>query len=150
MKINFGKLRGKSVALAIVRHQDYVAWILQQPSPTGQMKAVAAEAKRLIQKFDAMAIQETCCKCRNRPATRFSVYRGNFQPQWWCDTCDPYSQGAAPGRLTVGNTYQAALHHVTVCNAGRRQDYKDLLKAIAEAKGLPSRVGEKQAAAFFK
>jgi len=150
MKITFGKLKGKSVGLALLRHPDYIAWVLDQPSPSGGMKGVIAEANDLIPLFDAKPIVKRCRgrNCSNQ-ATRFSVYHGGFDAWPWCDSCDPYSQGASTGRLSILKTYREALRHVAFFNAGRREDYRDLLKSMAEAKGLPARVGEKQAAAFF-
>jgi hypothetical protein len=150
MYITFGtKAKGKSVELAVLRQPDYIAWMLDQPSPSGRMQAVVAEVNRLIPLFDAKPIVERCRgNCSNR-ATRFSVYQGGFDAWPWCDSCDPHSQGASTGRLSILRTYREALRQVAFFNAGRREDYRDLLKSMAEAKGLPARVGEKQAAAFF-
>jgi hypothetical protein len=61
---------------------------------------------------------------------------------WWCNHCDPYLHGALPGRLQIIETYVDALNYVGNYCKGRKSDYRFLILALAQAKGLPKRVGE--------
>lgn len=152
MQITFGKHAGKSLELLILKQPDYIAWMLQQQNAHGAMKRVQEAAKRLMARFDAKPILKDCFgqPAAAHKATRCTVYQNNVTvPHWWCDTCDPYQSGANPGKLQVIRTYEEALAHVTFWCGGRASDYKSLVKDLAQAKGLPARVGEKQAAAFF-
>lgn len=150
MLVPVGKHKGKSVELLLLKESGYVQWLVQQ-NASGPLLALQAEAKRLIQKFDLKPFQMKCNgnNC-SAPATRLSVYGNNISPYWWCDKCDPYQMGAIAGKLQIFRFYSSALNHVVFYCAGRQSDYKDLIKKIAQAKGLPSRVGEPQAVAFFK
>ncbi len=46
-------------------------------------------------------------------------------------------------------TYTEALGHIQNYCGGRKGDLNFLIRILAEAKGLPKRVGEKQAQEFF-
>jgi len=82
-------------------------------------------------------------------ATRATAYRNDFTLMFWCDDCDPYGSGARTGTLTILRTYEEALRHVD-WTGNRRRDWKrKIIRKLAEAKGLPKRVGAKQAAAFL-
>ncbi len=45
--------------------------------------------------------------------------------------------------------YTQALDHIRDYCGGRKGDLNYLIRLLAEAKGLPKRVGEKQARSFF-
>ena len=149
MLVPVGKHKGKSIELLVLKEPGYVHWLLQQ-SASSPLLAVQAEVKRLVQKFGTKPFQIKCngngCSA---PATRLSVYGNNISPYWWCDKCDPYQMGAISGKLQIFRDYSSALSHVERFCGGRQGDYKDLIKSMAQAKGLPSRVGESQAVAFF-
>jgi hypothetical protein len=53
------------------------------------------------------------------------------------------------GKLRMVATYREALRHVRVHCRGRQADYRRLVRALAEAKGLPPRCGAREAMAFF-
>lgn len=56
--------------------------------------------------------------------------------------------GARDGKLWLIKTYQAAyLHHMMLHTP--KSFLKDLVKRIAMEKGLPKRVGQKEAEEFF-
>ncbi len=150
MIIEFGKHAGKSVETLVLKDADYTTWVLSQDSPVGQLDTVQQEVQRLIAVFDAKPYQKTCSGhgC-SRPATRCTVYGPNvYLRMWWCDDCDPYQAGASRGKLFAIRTYGEAIQHcLHFCT--QRSAIKDLIKSLAQAKGLPERVGERQAAEFF-
>ena len=116
------------------------------------MKRAQDEARRLIARFNSKPLVKDCFgePGAHHKATRCTVYGKNVMaPRWWCDTCDPYQSGANAGKLQAVASYEDALDHVGFWCGGHSADYKSLIKALAQAKGLPAHVGEKQAAAFF-
>lgn len=150
MKIGFGKHSDKSVAVLVLKEPGYISWALSQENPNGPLARVKGEAQRLISIFDSKPVQKQCCGCScTNQATRCSVYRYNVcQPFWWCDACDPYQTFAAQGTLSTIKTFRNA---VDFCASPGtiRKDLKNLIVTMAQAKGLPKRVTEAQAAAFF-
>jgi hypothetical protein len=68
----------------------------------------------------------------------------------WCDGCNPYSTGARCSSLGVVSTFESALLHADWTCEARRKATRDLVKELAQAKGLPARVGAPQAEAFFE
>ena len=105
----------------------------------------------LIQIFDKNSFTENICWGHNckKTATRFTVYVGNINPYWWCSTCDPNQVGAEFGKLQSPIKYLAAIRYVEMFCRDNKSDYVEIIKMMAQAKGLPSRVGEKQAQKFF-
>lgn len=151
MNVGFCKHSDKSVAILVLKEPEYVAWVLNQPNPSGPLARVQAEVKRLIDIFDSKPIQKRCYgnSCSN-VATQCSVYRDNvISPFWWCGACDPHQRGAVEGNLTLISTYRDALRHCVLYRV-RKVDLEKLITSLAQAKGLPQRVGEKQAEEFFK
>jgi hypothetical protein len=151
MKLGIGKKHPhRSMELIVVRWADYIGWMIGRKNPKGQLAVACVEAKRLIAEFDRKPILRPCM---NRdcalPATLFSLYIGNISPCWWCAYCNPYSLGARRGKLVIVMTYEDALDFVTLWCGGTRLEYKAVIRAMAEAKGLPRRVGEREAQAFF-
>jgi hypothetical protein len=139
------------VELLILKDPDYVAWVLGHRGAVGRLAEVQGEALRLIALFDARPVVARCHGqgCEERAAYG-CVYRGAVRPTWWCPGCDPHQQGATPGTLRVLATYLDAVGHVeTSCN-GRRDDLRFLVRALAQAKGLPERVSEDAAEQFFR
>lgn len=151
MEVQFGKHAGKSLELIVLKEPDYLTWMLGQSDATGAMKHAQKEAERLITIFDKKPFIKTCegNSC-GKPSTRCTVYTNNVRtPYWWCADCDPYQSGANRGKLYSVSTYRQALQHVTLHCGGRTSDYKAIIKEMAIAKGLPSRVGKPQAQKFF-
>jgi hypothetical protein len=67
---------------------------------------------------------------------------------WWCDDSDPYQMGARDGKLSMIKTYHdVGLHHMMFHTP--KSFLKDLVRIIATKKGLPKRVGQKEAEGFF-
>jgi hypothetical protein len=149
--LTFGKHNGKSVGLLLLKEPGYVIWLLSQSNPQGAMKSAISEAKRLILRFDAKPFV-TSCSATNcaKVATYGTVYGNNVSlAYWWCEECDPYHSGANPGKLANIATYSSALQHVDMYCSASSADYKRIIATMANGKGLPARVGEKQIAAFF-
>jgi hypothetical protein len=129
--------------------------VFQQPvrssCPSAPLVQVKNEMLRLVMKFDKKPFVEACASHNcNNIATRASLYRNNVFPMWWCDECDPDPIGVLEGRIQIVETYMGTLNRVKNYCGGKKGDYKYLIRAFAhQAKGLPKRVGEAQAQAFF-
>jgi hypothetical protein len=148
MLAGIGTHKGRSMEELVIKEPGYIHWMLGQKATGSGLSAMQGEAKRLIKKFDAKPFAKRCFSC-GAPVTRFSVYMNNVSPMFWCATCDPYSQGANPGKLQIFDNYDHALLHVQFFCNGNKGDYRDLIKEIAKAKGMPARVGASQLASFF-
>jgi hypothetical protein len=148
MLITFGKHNRKSTELVILKVPDYVKWVLDNREPSGPLLAVQKDFIRLIGIFDSKPLQNKCFKCKE-PATKFSFYQGNIDPYYWCDKCDPYFQGAMPGKLSIVTSYRQALNFVVSTCQGRESDFKDIIRNISVAKGLQGKISEKLAQSFF-
>lgn len=133
----------------VLKEPTYVKWLIKQ-TVSGPLLAMKNEANNLIQKFDDKPYKIKCCgqNC-DKAATRLSVYQDNVSPYWWCDTCDPYEKGANNGKLKILRKYTDALLHIQFFCNDNKKDCKNLIKVMAQGKGLPLRVGEQQAQAFF-
>lgn len=150
MYMTFGKHEGKTIELLMIKEPKYVHWILNQPSPRGQLLDVKNHVMKLIKIFDAKPFIGKSCQggmC-DQPATRFAVYRDNLSSTWWCDTCNPHQLGAIVGNLQMLNDYYHALRHVRMYCRERVSDYRDLLGVMAKAKGLANK-GEQAIQDFF-
>lgn len=148
MAITFGKHKGTTEEIAVFRWPDYVSWVLAQPNPTGPMIPLAARFRTLIDAVDRKPFLKRCHGC-GKPATRFSLYRNDVSPYWWCNDCDPYSSGAIEGRLSVGRSYRDALNHVKYTCGNTATQARAVIRTLAEAKGLPKRLSAKAAVGFF-
>lgn len=148
MNVTFGEHKGTSVETLILKEPGYVSWVLSVPNPSGPMRALKAEIERLITIFDGKPFSKVCHGCQ-KVATNCSVYRYNtYMPMWWCDNCDPYQSGADAGKLQVISTYRQALGHSKAYST-TKDALRTLIKTMAQAKGLPARIGKSQAQAFF-
>jgi hypothetical protein len=150
MELLFGKHECKSTELLVLRHPDYVDWMLREVDAKGMFAQAQSEVRRLISLFDEMPIVKPCRnpECANL-ATRASVHLGRTDLWWWCEVCKPYGSGAGLDKLHIIRSYWDAIDYVTLVSSRPRSDLNALIRRLAEAKGLPSRVGEKQAAVFF-
>jgi hypothetical protein len=142
---------GKSVELLMLKEPSYIKWILEQESPRGMMASVQVHIKHLALLFDQKPFTGEHCysKTCGKQATLFTLYLDNLLPHWWCSTCDPYQTGANEGKLQSPMGYLQALRHVEVFCNNRKPDYIAIIKVISQGKGLPHRVGERQAQIFF-
>jgi hypothetical protein len=151
MILQFGKFFGKSIRTLVLKEPSYIWWMVHAEPETEQFLAAQEAVRELIRRFDEKPFVVRC-QHRDCPnlATGGSVYRGTPHPHWLCDGCDPYELGASPGKLEIVRSYaDAALFVGTYCR-GDKDFLRILIRALAQAKGLPQRVGEAQAAAFFQ
>lgn len=149
MYLNFGKHRRKTTEVIVLKEPDYVLWMLRVEAPTAQLAAAQQSVRRLIERFDEKPIIEPCSGKCGKPATCCTVYHGSVTPRWWCDDCDPSESTFTRRKLTIVRRYGDAVWHVGESCNSRKQDLKLIIRELARAKGLPDRVGEEQAAAFF-
>lgn len=150
MYLKFGKHSNKTVETLILKDPAYILWILTETNPKGRLLLVKTEAQRLIRIFDFKPFSRNCQgRDCTKPATSLSVYGDNiYSPMWWCDDCNPYQMGARDGKLSTIKTYQdAILHHLHFRTP--KGFLKDLVKIMAIEKGLPKRLGTKEAEEFF-
>lgn len=151
MDITFGKYKGQSLEMLLLKHPDYIHWMLSQEDAYGAMKQAQDAAGTSIEIFDHKPFTVGCHHqgCTHQ-VTRCSVYLGDISdPYWWCDDHEPHESGANPYKLHTISTYMQALNYVQTFSTRRVSDYKSIIKDMAQAKGLPNRVGEKQAKEFF-
>jgi len=152
MNINFGnKYKGKSVAEVVLKHPDYVKWVLGKNDAIGPLMIVQNEILKLIGIFNSKPFIQKC-KEKNcgKTATRCSTYKDDFQGlYWWCDKCDPYQSGASAGTLHMICTYQDVLHYVSDTCKNRKEDYMLFVKILAQEKGLPNRIKNGDIDKFF-
>lgn len=145
MIIQSGSNQGKSTQELVLKQPDWVQFFLGK-NKSGK---VAAELRGHIVALDSKDFVETCSRC-NATATRMSLYARNaLLPYFWCEDCDPYSMGANKGKLTMVRTYTQAVRFVDNSCQSRRTDKRALIRSLAEAKGLPKRVGAATAIAFL-
>lgn len=146
MLVQSGRHAGKTAEEIILKSPDWAEWLIDKHPQNN----LVSEFKRLIQIFDAKPFVKSCWGC-GEPATRASAYRQTADDLYfWCDQCDPYSTGANRGKLTSVRSFRSALDHVNYTCAGRRIDKRVIVRELAVGKGLPARVGAKEAVAFFK
>ena len=149
MQVTIGKHADKSLELLMIREPGYIQWLRQQAA-SGPLLALKNEAMKLMKRFDSKPFNQVCHgRTCGVGAAKATVYGNSLTPYWWCSSCNPYESGANQGKLQVVRTYAEALHHVELYCSGRKADYVSLIRYLAEAKGLPARVGEKQAQFFF-
>lgn len=147
MDLHFGKFAGKTTQLLVLKEPQYVHWLLKS-NPSGPLLAAKTQIIKHIAAFDGRPFTTGCFACKS-PACRCTVYDKTVSPMWWCGVCDPYQQGAHTGKLIVLKTYREALSYVEWHCAGQTTDYRELIKAVSRAKGLPVRVGAAQAESFL-
>lgn len=145
MRIQTGKQAGKTTEEVLLKQADWAQWMVENipNSP------VSKNFRQLRLAFNRKAFTAECTKC-GEVATCATAYRETGRSlMFWCDDCDPYASGAVQGTLTVIETYGDALRHVDQSCNGVRAEKRAIIRELAEGKGLPRRVGENQATAFF-
>jgi hypothetical protein len=145
MRFKSGKHEGMITEQVALTEPHFAQWTIEQypESPHGQ------EFIRHWRDFDDKPFTEDCHGECGRKATRASAYRGGPSLFFWCNKCSPSSTGAHSGKLTTIHTVSELLQHVDWSAGGNRALKTRLVRQLAEAKGLPKRVGEAQALEFF-
>ena len=141
----------KTVEQVMLIDGSIVDWLLTARGLTGPAAGIATYIQdRLMPQIDAKPIVWPCTGCGGQ-AIYLSAYRGNHSNLIpWCGECDPYSLGAADGRLHRLESYAGALYHVRRYCGDGREAKRSAVKAYAVAKGAPSRVTEIAAEVFFR
>lgn len=141
-----------SMPMAVLNRPEYVKKLLDKHNTNNNyIKYKRKEAYRLINIFDKKPITRNCSTpgCDNVAARGLLFSRVISDQAWLCESC--FNEPKEPLRCHKEiNSYIGALWHVTdFCN-GKASNYELLIKYLAEAKGLPTRINEDDAIAFFR
>jgi len=151
MNISFGEHKGKSVAEVILKHPDYVKWVLEKNDATGELLTTQNEMIKLIDIFNSKPFTK---KCRGNNCVKTSImctarkedYSGLY---WWCDKCYHYENVIYTDVHHIIRSYQDALSYVANICKNRKEDYVGLIKRLAEEKGLKKRATKNDIEKFF-
>jgi hypothetical protein len=144
MQITSGKHDGKTSQILVLNYPDYAKWYRRE-YPTAKLGKAISEH---IGSLNSKSFSVKCNGCSGQ-ATKATAYFNNHDLIFWCDECDPYSMGAVRGKLNVIRTYQDAVGHIEHTANGNKNFMKLIVRSLAMAKGLPSRVTAVNAEAFF-
>jgi hypothetical protein len=143
MRFQSGKHAGKTLDEVLLKQPDFAQWYIRKYPDA----PAAKEFDRLMRKFDAKPFTKKC-RC-GKPATGASTYQNSPSLMFWCDECPPHSSGAERGKVAAVTSIRGVLGHIDWTADGYRAWKRDIVRKLAEGKGLPKRVGEQQALAFF-
>jgi hypothetical protein len=151
-KMPFGRHEGKLIADVILRYPDFIHW-WQVECNKSNYRLFETEVYRLIAFFDEKPFVVPCSgKVKGipctRPVTQFSLYYNSASPVFWCDECDPQGLGAGAGTLRMASGYFGALQHAEWCSP-RRRSQRQVIREIAQAKGLTSKMTQEKIIRFF-
>jgi hypothetical protein len=148
MRMPFGRHEGKSIEIMVIKFPDYLQWAAGPRGPQEALAAELAEARRLVELLDQKEFTVRCFgkSCLSR-ATRLAIQHGcSSSAMPLCNSC----RVPASAQVQIVRTCGEVFSHVrTTCN-GTREEYRRIIRVLAMAKGLPSRVTEKIAIEFFK
>lgn len=142
MDMSFGKHKDKAVAWVLLTKPDYFLWMKKKEL---QDKKEYQFMLDLLKIFNSKPFNKVkcngACNGANTP-TKLSLYRGNYNLEYWfCDECDPYSQGAMNGTLSTVSNYQDIIGH-------KQSEF--LIKAFCLAKSVPERKTKKALKEYFE
>ncbi|RFB53691.1 hypothetical protein [Bacillus thuringiensis] len=131
MHMSFGKHRDKEVAWVLLKDPGYFKWMQQKGM---QQKSEYQFMLEILKRLDSKPYSKVrcygTCNGSNTP-TRLSLYKGMFNFEYWfCDECDPYSQGANLGTLSTINKYDEFIRH---------SQSELLINVFCNAKAVPNR-----------
>ena len=141
-RLKFGKHKGKTHEEVLLKHPDYAQWMIEH-LPESAHQAIISR----MQDFDDKPFTADCDRECGRKATRVTACGDSSGLCFWCDECDPLSNGAR--RVAILYTLTGLLQHVDANADGNRAVKRRIVRRLAAAKGLPKRVGEKEALEFF-
>ena len=148
MRMTFGRHKGKTLEIIALKDPEFIRDLLASEAKGKDQIRLRAEASQLLDTFDRRAFQVRCVGSGcNQPASRCTIYKSDvLNPWWWCDACDPKQYGIGPDRIRIVRTYQDALDF---CEPfGDPTVARDIIRVLAEAKGLPG-LKEAHADIFF-
>lgn len=141
MDMSFGKYKEKAVAWVLLEDPQYFAW-MGNNGMSGKREYIFA--MQLINIFDNKPFINARCNGRcggQNPVTKLTLYASTYNGEYWfCDKCDPYSNGANSGKLTGIRTFAQAMAY---------RDSDLIIKAMASAKGVPQRKTKNALRDFF-
>jgi hypothetical protein len=140
MRFKSGKHDGKTYEEVLLKQPDFAQWYMQKYPDTG----VSKEFKRLISKFGAKPFTVKCYLCKNL-ASRASTYSNNPDLMFFCDDHEPHQSGASKAKVQAVTRLEEVLQHIDWTADGHRGWKRRIVRGLAEGKGLPKRLGEKQA-----
>jgi hypothetical protein len=141
-RLKFGKHKGKTHEEVLLKHPDYAQWMIEH-LPESAHQAIISR----MQDFDDKPFTADCDREYGRKATRVTACGDSSGLCFWCDECDPLSNGAR--RVAIIYSLTGLLQHVDANADGNRALKRRIVRRLAAAKGLPKRVGEKEALDFF-
>jgi hypothetical protein len=145
MRFQSGKHPGKTTEEVLLKFPDWAFWNVNNYPDSKHSK----EFETLGRKFAAKPFTKRCHGGCGKLATRGTAYAGSPNLMFWCNNCSPTQRGASGSKLTVVRTFDDVIRHIGHTANGNRAYSRNIVRQLAEAKGLPKRVGEKHALAFF-
>lgn len=139
--------KGKLIETVVLKYPDLIYWMAEKDPPHGS-EWLPGYIGKCADLFDAKPFTRECARrtC-TRTATRFSLYPDSTKPMFWCATCDPEQFGAHD--LTVSSRYYDALRHIGLSSSPTRHGHRNVIRSLAEAKGLTGNMTEKKIIQFF-
>ena len=141
MLFKTGKHAGMSTEEVLLKEPDFAQWYVSKYPDAKHAK----DFKRLIRVFDAKPLLKKC-SC-DKVAIYANASEGSASLMFRCDSCSLYS--GARGLSCTIDSFGQALGHIDLTFGGTRGGKRTIVRELAEAKGLPRRVGKTQAEAFF-
>lgn len=145
MRLQYGRYQGRTAETLLLRTPDYALWVLRH-QPEGRL---AEYFQALVAAFDARPLQRACQAC-GAQATRAAALPGRGELYFFCDACALYPDAAPLGAAQDLRTLADLADHVE--RTARRRAaprLRALVRRMAQAKGLPRRITEPAATAFF-
>jgi hypothetical protein len=145
MRLQYGRYQGRTAETLLLRAPDYALWVLRH-RPDGKLAQCFRE---LIAAFNARPLQSPCQAC-GAQATRAAALPERSELYFFCDACALYPDAAPFGAAQDLRTLAQLADHVER-TARRRATarFRALVRGMAQAKGLPRRITESAAEAFF-
>jgi hypothetical protein len=140
--------RGEPADLVVLSDPFYVKRTLDFRNPEGDMPEVRQDFLRLIALFDQKSLLPMCRNC-NEPAKLLAFYKGTLFFEPWCGTCIPHWMISQECRFDTFCDYMSALEYVDDFCHGEKFFYRMVIRNIAKAKGLPDKIGPREAVDFF-
>ena len=143
----FGLYEGQLLERVFLFYPAYALWLrntLNKPSTQNIVKHI----DWCIAELDEKKIQTKCTACR-RPATRFSVFVGDWNPWPFCDKCDPFAGGADPSKIIVFDKVEEMLKILQHYPSHTKRDVRKIVQGVAYAKGFSKPRTEKKIIEFF-
>jgi hypothetical protein len=103
-----------------------------------EQPGIAKEFQRLIKRFDEKPMTTQCRKCDNA-ATKATGYDGGtgLELFFYCENCEDPWIDEAEGRLI--RTFKDAINLIDETRNGKKTAKQNIIRKIAEPKGLPKR-----------